>query len=191
MKAHVDWFKARDILESPIVHAASRRADGRDLDWVLHANPILDEPALMVIHNPTDVAIARRVMADLYYSGLTGRAAVEYGSSAELPAARSLGEVELDGRERAFGGQCPRGHGVAQLPSPVRRRGPASPPRSIIPRRSRRGHGAPPGEQHQRRGDEGCTQAEGTGATVPGPRRRLRSEARCRRPRRSVRHVLP
>lgn len=102
VKAHVDWFKAhRDILESPIVHAASRRADGRDLDWVLHANPSLDEPALMVIHNPTDAAIVRPIMADLYYSGLTGHAAVEYGSGAELPATRALGEVELDGRGRA------------------------------------------------------------------------------------------
>jgi hypothetical protein len=102
VKAHVNWFKVhRDILESPIVHAASRRADGRDLDWVLHANPSLDEPALMVIHNPTDAAIARPIMADLYYSGLTGHAAVEFGSGAELPAARALGEVELDGRGRA------------------------------------------------------------------------------------------
>lgn len=102
VKAHVDWFKAhRDILESPIIHAASRRADGRDLDWILHANPALDEPALLVLHNPTDRPIKRSMSADLYFSGLEGTATVEGGSGADLPAARSVGEVALDARGRA------------------------------------------------------------------------------------------
>ncbi|MDC3307553.1 hypothetical protein OAV47_01850, partial [bacterium] len=102
VKAHVDWFKAhRDILESPVIHAASRRADGRDLDWILHANPLLDEPALLVLYNPTDRPIKRSMRADLYFSGLEGSVTVEGGSGADLPAARSLGEVALDARGRA------------------------------------------------------------------------------------------
>ena len=102
VKAHVDWFKAhRDILESPIVHAASRRADGRDLDWVLHAKPELIDSGLMVLHNPTAASITRTVIADLYYAGLNGRAVVEGGSSLDLPASSFLGEVELDRRGRA------------------------------------------------------------------------------------------
>jgi len=73
VKTWVDWFHAhRDILESPIVHAASRRADGRDLDWVLHANPALDEKGMLVVHNPTDADVERELLVDLYYTGLRG-----------------------------------------------------------------------------------------------------------------------
>ena len=39
--------------------------------------------------------------ADLYFSGLEGSVTVEGGSGADLPAARSLGEVALDARGRA------------------------------------------------------------------------------------------
>ncbi len=102
VKAHVAWFKAhRDILESPIVHSASRRADGRDLDWVLHANPDLAEAALLVLHNPTDRPIQRSFVADLYFSALEGAALLEGGSGDELPGARPLGEVTVDARGRA------------------------------------------------------------------------------------------
>jgi hypothetical protein len=73
LKTHVDWFKAhRDILESPIVHDASRRADGRDLDWFLHANPALAVKGMLVVYNPTDRDVERDLAVDLYFTGLRG-----------------------------------------------------------------------------------------------------------------------
>jgi hypothetical protein len=73
VKRHTDWFHAhRDILESAIVHSASRRADGRDLDWFLHANPALEERAMLVVYNPLDTHITRTLTVDLRYSGLRG-----------------------------------------------------------------------------------------------------------------------
>lgn len=116
VKAHVDWYKAhRDILESPIVHTASRRADGRDLDWVLHASPELDEPALLVLHNPTDRPIKRPFEANLYFSGLEGRVLLAGGNGADLPATRSLGEVTMGANGRAGLEVEVPAHGMAWL----------------------------------------------------------------------------
>lgn len=73
----VTWFKQhRDILESPIVHSASRRADGRDLDWFMHANPRLDEKGLLMVYNPTQTPLERNLMIDLRYTGLRGQCLV-------------------------------------------------------------------------------------------------------------------
>ncbi len=53
VKKRVDFYKAyRDILESDVVHL--RRADGRDLDGILHVNPQLKTRALAVFFNPLD-----------------------------------------------------------------------------------------------------------------------------------------
>ena len=71
VKRHVEWFKQhRTILESDVIHTSSRRADGRDLDWVLHANPNADPPAMLVVYNPTDGARSKVIPLSLYYSGL-------------------------------------------------------------------------------------------------------------------------
>ncbi len=67
----VAWFKAhRDILESDLVHG--RRADGRDLDWMLHVNPQLSEKGLLAIFNPTDREITKQIRVPLYYTGIRG-----------------------------------------------------------------------------------------------------------------------
>ncbi|MCP5532499.1 MAG: hypothetical protein H7A48_04950 [Akkermansiaceae bacterium] len=67
----VDWFKQhRDILESDVIHG--RRADGRDLDWMLHVNPALENKALLAVFNPTERTIPREIAVPLYYSGLSG-----------------------------------------------------------------------------------------------------------------------
>ena len=48
VQAEVAWYKAhRDILESDLIHG--RRADARDLDWMLHVNPQLQEKGLLVV----------------------------------------------------------------------------------------------------------------------------------------------
>ena len=70
VKSKVDWFKAhRDILESDLVHG--RRADGRDLDWMLHVNPKLKEKGMLVVFNPLDKGVSKKLRVNLYYTGLT------------------------------------------------------------------------------------------------------------------------
>jgi hypothetical protein len=73
VKRWVDWFKAhRDILESDLIHG--RRADARDLDWMLHVNPKLKEKGLLAVFNPLDRPLERTLRVGLYYTGLTGTA---------------------------------------------------------------------------------------------------------------------
>ncbi len=100
LKGYVDWFKAhRDILESPIVHDASRRADGRHLDWILHANPKLEERAMLVVYNPSDVEVTRELLVDLRYSGLKERCQISMGTG-YLTLTHSTPELALDERQR-------------------------------------------------------------------------------------------
>ncbi|MHC4908808.1 MAG: hypothetical protein ACYTF9_03705 [Planctomycetota bacterium] len=81
----VDWFKRhRDILESDVVHG--RRADGRDVDWMLHVNPNLSTKGMLIVHNPLDRAVERTLQVNLYYTGLDTEAIV----------------TEADGTERRF-----------------------------------------------------------------------------------------
>jgi hypothetical protein len=75
VKRWVDWFKAhRDILESDLIHG--RRADARDLDWMLHVNPKLKEKGMLVVFNPLSQPVAKTLRVNLYYTGLTGKARV-------------------------------------------------------------------------------------------------------------------
>jgi hypothetical protein len=86
VKRQVDWFKRyRDILESDIVHG--RRADGRDLDWVLHVNPHLPIKGLLCIYNPLPTEVSSTLAPDLYYTGLTGTAHVSHEGAAEVAMA--------------------------------------------------------------------------------------------------------
>jgi hypothetical protein len=78
VKRWVDWFKAhRDILESDVVHV--RRADGRNLDAVLHVNPALKTKAMAVIYNPVDHPLRQSVVLPLYYAGLGKTAKMRIG----------------------------------------------------------------------------------------------------------------
>jgi hypothetical protein len=60
--------------ESDMVHG--RRADGRDLDWMLHVNPKLGTKGMLVVFNPLDREVTRTLDIDLYHTGLTGSARV-------------------------------------------------------------------------------------------------------------------
>jgi len=87
VKKWVDLYKAhRDILESDIIHTSSRRADGRDIDWMFHANPNLKEKGFLMIFNPTQAAIRKDIRISLYYTGLTTEAQLidENGMSTTL-----------------------------------------------------------------------------------------------------------
>ena len=71
----VAWFKAhRDILESDLIHG--RRADARDLDWMLHVNPALKEKGLLAVFNPLNQAVTKTLAVNLYYTGLTDTAKI-------------------------------------------------------------------------------------------------------------------
>ncbi|MFO1460670.1 MAG: alpha-galactosidase [Verrucomicrobiota bacterium] len=76
--SEVDWFKKyRDILESDVIHG--RRADARDLDWMLHVNPRLRERGLLAVFNPLDHAVKRSLLVNLYYTGLVDTARIRAG----------------------------------------------------------------------------------------------------------------
>lgn len=82
VKHWVDWFKQhREILESDMVHG--RRADGRDLDWMLHANPKLETKGMLVVFNPLDHEVTRTLDIDVYFTGLEGSARVAQMGEAE------------------------------------------------------------------------------------------------------------
>ena len=73
----IDWFKKyRDILESDIVHG--RRADGRDLDWVLHANPQLENRGMLCVYNPLARSVTKRLFVNLYYTGICEQASIRH-----------------------------------------------------------------------------------------------------------------
>ena len=87
VKRWVDWFKHfRDILESDVLHL--RRADGQDLDWMLHVNPKLDVPGMLVIYNPLEVERTRKITVPLYLTGLDGQVLVESAVGSQIQAAR-------------------------------------------------------------------------------------------------------
>jgi len=78
----VRWFKQnREILESDVIHV--RRADGRNLDAVLHVNPALPTKAMAVIYNPIEKPLRQEVVLPLYYSGLKNSARVRINDGPE------------------------------------------------------------------------------------------------------------
>jgi hypothetical protein len=72
----INWYKKyREILNSDIVHL--RRADGRDWDGLIHANPNLKEKGFVMLYNPTKEKITRKIKIPLYYTGLNSSALVK------------------------------------------------------------------------------------------------------------------
>jgi len=66
----VTWYKKyRDILNADIIHL--RRADGRDWDGIMHADPTLTTKGMVMLYNPLKEKIRRKVYIPLYYTGLT------------------------------------------------------------------------------------------------------------------------
>jgi hypothetical protein len=103
VRAWVTWYKRhRDVLESDVIHG--RRADGRDVDWLVHVNPRLPERALLAAWNPRPEPVARAIPLDLYYAGLGAEDEVVVrfgeGSGPAGPARRlavdAHGRAEID-----------------------------------------------------------------------------------------------
>ena len=83
VKGVIDWFNQyRDILESDVIHG--RRADGRDLDWILHVNPQLENKGMLCVYNPLDHDVTKTLRINLYYTGLTDRAYFSVGGDAPV-----------------------------------------------------------------------------------------------------------
>ena len=77
----VAWYKKyRDILESDLIHG--RRADGRDVDWMLHANPNLKRKGMLVVFNPLKRTVRRTLHVNCYYTGLKKAVAVSHEGAA-------------------------------------------------------------------------------------------------------------
>src|SRR6185437_8823551 len=73
VKKWVDFYKSRRaILDPDIIHV--RRADGRDIDCILHVNPALPTKGLTMVYNPLDTPVHRELKLPVYYTGLTDRA---------------------------------------------------------------------------------------------------------------------
>lgn len=91
----VRWFKDhRPLLESDVVHV--RRADGQNLDAIVHVNPELDERALAVVWNPTDAPLAQEIVLPLYYAGLSGSCMLsERGGTPKKVALSAQGRVRI------------------------------------------------------------------------------------------------
>lgn len=65
----ISWYKKyRDILNSSVVHL--RRADGRDWDGFMHVNPLLNEKGFLMVFNPTDQPIKKKIDIPLYYTNM-------------------------------------------------------------------------------------------------------------------------
>jgi hypothetical protein len=103
VKRWVDFYKKhREVLNADLLHL--RRADGRDLDYLLHVNPAGAEKGLLMVYNPLEQEVARTLRIPLYYTGKTTSAAVS----------------ERDGSARAF--KLDRGYYI-DLPVRVPARG--------------------------------------------------------------------
>jgi len=75
VKKVIDWYKNyREILNSDIIHL--RRPSGKDWDGFMHVNPNLKEKGLLMVFNPTDKDMTRKIDLPLYYTGLTETAKV-------------------------------------------------------------------------------------------------------------------
>ena len=71
----VQWYKRyRDILNADIIHL--RRADGRDWDGIMHADPLQRNRGFLLLYNPLQEAITRTISVPLYYTGLTKSAMI-------------------------------------------------------------------------------------------------------------------
>ena len=70
----VFYKKHRDILNSDIIHV--RRADGRDIDCMLHVNAQLKQKGLAMVYNPLNRKVEGKLRLPLYYTGLTKTARI-------------------------------------------------------------------------------------------------------------------
>jgi hypothetical protein len=75
VKKWVGFYKKhRMILDSDIIHV--KRADGRDIDAILHVNPAGKEKGLLMVYNPLGHSVNQILKVNVYYTGLGGKVAI-------------------------------------------------------------------------------------------------------------------
>ncbi len=75
VKRWVEFYKQhREVLNADLLHL--RRADGRDLDYILHVNPAGQEKGLLMVYNPLEQEVSRILRIPLYYTGKTDTASM-------------------------------------------------------------------------------------------------------------------
>ena len=95
VKKMVDWYrKYKAILDSDIIHL--RRADGRDIDYILHVNPNLEEKGMLMVYNPLAESVKKKIRVPLYYTGITASAIVSHEDkdAVKIPLSRDY-SIEL------------------------------------------------------------------------------------------------
>lgn len=95
VKDMVAWYKKyRTVLNADVIHL--RRADGRDWDGILHADPQGKEKGFLILYNPLKTAITRTIRVPLYYTGLSQAATVaEGGASPKTYTLNRAYEIEM------------------------------------------------------------------------------------------------
>jgi hypothetical protein len=69
VKKWVSFYKQhRAILDADIIHV--KRADGRDIDAILHVNPLNSEKGLLMVYNPLGNPVKQNLTLNVYYTGL-------------------------------------------------------------------------------------------------------------------------
>ena len=100
----VNWFKShREVLEGDIIHL--RRADGRALDYWLNVNPGGEEKGMLLVFNPLNKSITKKLKVPLYYTGLTDLAMVQLkdGNFREYQLDREYNiEIEVSVDQHSF-----------------------------------------------------------------------------------------
>jgi len=98
----VAWFKKnRRILDADVIHL--RRADGRRLDFVLHADPQGKERGLLMVFNPTDRLLEETIRVPMRYTGLRGACRVSLDDGKSSRGTIRDGVLELKVRVPANG----------------------------------------------------------------------------------------
>ena len=83
VKKWVIFYKQhRAILDADIIHV--RRPDGRDLDAILHVNPMNEEKGLLMVYNPLDHQAEKDLRVNIYYTGLKDKASVSANGKAPV-----------------------------------------------------------------------------------------------------------
>lgn len=79
VKKWVTFYKKyRRILDGDIIHV--RRPDGRDYDAILHVDPQGDPQGLLMVYNPLNESISRKIKVNLYYTGLKNQTTITDGN---------------------------------------------------------------------------------------------------------------
>jgi hypothetical protein len=90
------WYKKyRDILNSDMIQL--RRADGRDWDGFLHVNPNLSQKGFLILFNPTQKTMIKKIKVPLYYTGLSSKAILkEQDKNSKTLIINRNFEIEVD-----------------------------------------------------------------------------------------------